>query len=162
MRPAPAPTRTTHGEPNHGNSLLEACRALPAHRHDDGCRDGATERFALAPAHAHVNLLGWVTLALAAAVFSLWPQTATTRLARAFFWIYNLALPPSMLALSLVLLGESQWVPVLIVGQLAIYVVAVILVVNILVTLRGASTAVARASEGGLPGQGTAAVADTR
>ncbi len=127
-----------------------------------GIAMGATERFALAPAHAHVDLLGWVTLAVAAVVFSIWPQTATTRLARAFFWIYNLALPPSMLALSLVLLGESQWAPVLVAGQLAIYVAAVIFVVNILVILRGASTAAAPASEGALRGQGTTAVADTR
>ena len=35
---------------------------------------GATENFALRPVHAHVNLLGWVGLALAACVFRLWPE----------------------------------------------------------------------------------------
>jgi hypothetical protein len=98
---------------------------------------GATEQFALAPAHAHVNLLGWVTLALAAAVFTIWPQTASTRLARTFFWSYNLALPPTLIALSCVLLGKLQWMPVLVTGQLALYAGAIAFVANILLSVRG-------------------------
>jgi len=118
---------------------------------------GATEQFALAPAHAHINLLGWVTPALAAVVFTLWLQTATTWLAHAFFWIYNLALPPSMLALSLVLLGHSQWVPVVIAGQLAVYVAAILFVVNILVGVRGPPAAAATTTERRLPSERAAA-----
>jgi hypothetical protein len=108
---------------------------------------GATERFALAAAHAHVNLLGWVTLALAALTFTVWPQTAATRLARAFFWLYNLALPPSMLALSLVLLGQPQWMPLLIAGQFALYAAAILFVVNVFVSLRAGAAAIATGPE---------------
>jgi hypothetical protein len=106
-----------------------------------GIAIGVTERFALAPAHAHINLLGWVTLALAAVTFTVWPQSATTRLARAFFWLYNLALPVTLLALSLVLLGLAQWTPLLIAGQLGIYVAAILFVANLLLSVRDASVA---------------------
>ena len=103
-----------------------------------GIAMGATERFTLAPAHAHINLLGWVTLALAAAILTLWPQASATRLAHAFFWLYNLALPATLLPLSMVLLGHAQWMPLLITGELGIYVAAILLVANILVNVRGA------------------------
>lgn len=103
-----------------------------------GIAMGATERFALAPAHAHVNLLGWVTLAVAAVVFALWPQASTTRLAQTFFWLYNLALPPTMIGLSFVLLGHAQWMPVVVVGQLALYAAAIIFVANLFLHVRTA------------------------
>ena len=118
-----------------------------------GIAMGATERFALAPAHAHVNLLGWVTLALAAAVFTLWPESATTRLARAFFWLYSLALPPAMLALSLVLLGQSGWMPVLIAGQVVLYVAAILFVANILLNVRSVAPVATASTDRGYPRQ---------
>ncbi len=96
---------------------------------------GATQAFALAPAHAHINLLGWVTLAIAAVVYTLWPHAAMTRLARGFFWLYNIALPPTMLALAFVMLGHLKWMPLLIAGQIAIFVAAVLFVANILIAI---------------------------
>ena len=39
-------------------------------------------------AHAHINLLGWVSMALFAAFYRLWPAAAHSRLARAHFWLF--------------------------------------------------------------------------
>lgn len=40
------------------------------------------------PVHAHLNLLGWVTLSLFGVYYRLLPAAAGTRLARIQFWIY--------------------------------------------------------------------------
>ena len=40
-----------------------------------------TDRFSLAPAHAHLNLAGWVTLALYGLIHRAFPQLASAKLA---------------------------------------------------------------------------------
>jgi hypothetical protein len=82
---------------------------------------GATENFALRPVHAHLNLLGWVGLALAACVFRLWPEVADSRLARAFFWGYNLTLPVLLVALGLFLYGHVGILPVMAVAEFGVF-----------------------------------------
>jgi hypothetical protein len=42
---------------------------------------GITHEFVLAPVHAHINLLGWATLALMGVVYHVHPAAAETRLA---------------------------------------------------------------------------------
>lgn len=41
-----------------------------------GIQMGITQQFVMAPAHAHLNLVGWVTLALFAVYYRLTPQAA--------------------------------------------------------------------------------------
>lgn len=55
-----------------------------------GMHMGATQNFTMAPAHAHLNLLGWVTLAIMGGFYMLAGERASLRLA----WI-NLALSAS-------------------------------------------------------------------
>lgn len=97
---------------------------------------GATKNFALAPVHAHVNLLGWVTLAVAAAVFRLWPQAQGTRLAQTFFWLYNLCLPVTLLALALLLTGHAAAAPVLATTELGVWLGGVLFVLNLFLAIR--------------------------
>ena len=49
---------------------------------------GATENFAQAPAHAHLNLIGWVTMALYGTFYAL-AREASNKLAWAVFWLNN-------------------------------------------------------------------------
>jgi cbb3-type cytochrome oxidase subunit 1 len=42
------------------------------------------------PTHAHMNLLGWASMALYAVVYRVWPETARSPLATWHFWIANL------------------------------------------------------------------------
>ncbi|HYC15085.1 MAG TPA: hypothetical protein VEC75_12605 [Stellaceae bacterium] len=42
------------------------------------------------PAHAHINLLGWVTTALYAVVYRAWPEVAEGGAAWAHFWLSSL------------------------------------------------------------------------
>jgi len=43
----------------------------------------------LAPSHAHINLTGFVLMAIFAAVYKLYPDMAASALAGAHFWVYN-------------------------------------------------------------------------
>ncbi|APX89440.1 hypothetical protein BV394_06690 [Brevirhabdus pacifica] len=46
----------------------------------------ATGDFSLAPVHAHLNLVGWVTMAIFGIYYHLVPEAAETTLARVHFW----------------------------------------------------------------------------
>ena len=69
---------------------------------------GITQKFVLAPVHAHLLLLGWASLALAGLIYHLYPAAAKTRLAHTHFWIHNLALPPFMVGLGMLLTGDES------------------------------------------------------
>jgi hypothetical protein len=52
----------------------------------------ASEDHAQHPTHAHINLLGWVTLALFGLYLKAHPVAAAMRQARWLFWLHNAAL----------------------------------------------------------------------
>jgi cbb3-type cytochrome oxidase subunit 1 len=68
---------------------------------------GAAQDFSLVPVHTHLNLLGWVSLALIGCIYLLKPALATTRLARVHFWLHNIGLPAMMLGVWLIHSGIS-------------------------------------------------------
>lgn len=100
-----------------------------------GIAMGASQNFTLRPVHAHINLLGWTTMALAGLIYSVFPQAGESRLARLHFWLLNLALPVMMGALTMLLLGHAGAASVLaiaeIVGALAILAFAANLFLNL-------------------------------
>jgi hypothetical protein len=61
---------------------------------------GATGDLTQRPVHAHLNLLGWVSMALFGLIYHAFPAAAATALARWHFWIHQLALPPLMAAVA--------------------------------------------------------------
>jgi hypothetical protein len=83
-----------------------------------GIMMGASENFMMRPVHAHINLLGWATMALAGLVYSIFPQAGASRLSRLHFWLHNISLPVMSIALTLLLLGERQVVPVLAISEI--------------------------------------------
>ena len=87
--------------------------------------------FTLKPVHVHINLLGWVSMAL----FGLWyrsaPASAETRLAKAHFWIYNVALPIQMITLAMFYLGKTAVEPVLALASVAIGIGFICFAINL-------------------------------
>ena len=68
---------------------------------------GMTQKFTLAAAHAHLNLLGWASMALMALIYKAYPEASQTVLAKVHFWMHSVGLPPLMIALSVLLLGNA-------------------------------------------------------
>lgn len=101
-----------------------------------GIAMGASQNFSLRPVHAHLNLLGWTTLGLAGLIYSIYPQAANSRLAKVHFWLFNLALPPMMVALALVVTGQPQAVPVLVAGEMVAAVAVLVFAANLFINLK--------------------------
>jgi len=84
-----------------------------------GMEMGATENFAVAPAHAHLNLLCWVTMALYGTFYALTSKTMSPRLAWANFLFSatgGLVLIPT-LAIYLAK-GDKAMIPFMIAGEI--------------------------------------------
>lgn len=104
---------------------------------------GITGDFQLRSVHAHVNLLGWASLGLAAVVFHVFPALARTRLAGIWFWTYNLALPVGLVSLALMLSGHAWALPAVKLSHTLIWLSGVLFAANVLWTLRGSRVQVA-------------------
>jgi hypothetical protein len=103
-----------------------------------GMAMGMRQDFTLRPVHAHVNLLGWTTLALAGIIYSIFPKAGQSLLARIHFWLMNLALPVMMGALAYVLTtGDVKVLPALVVSELAAAAAIVAFAVNLFLNLGG-------------------------
>lgn len=91
----------------------------------------ASKDHRMAAVHAHINLLGWVTMALFGLFYRAVPAAAGTKLASAHFWIHNVALPIQMGTLAMVVGGNESVEPVLAIASVAIAVGLVCFAINL-------------------------------
>jgi cbb3-type cytochrome oxidase subunit 1 len=100
---------------------------------------GISEDHSLFPVHAHLNLLGWVSMALFGLIYRHFQEAGRNRLAKTQFWLYNLGLPVMMVSLALKLTGFPQIEPVLGASSLVVACGAVLFTVNLLLHARPAA-----------------------
>ena len=93
------------------------------------------------PAHAHINLLGWVTMSLFGGFYRLFPAAAASKLAKAHFWIYVPAHFVQMVTLFMLVRGNPGVEPVLAIASFA--VAAGIIVFAVILWKNTASSAAA-------------------
>lgn len=116
-----------------------------------GVAMGASGDHRLMPVHAHVNLLGWVSMSLFGLLGMARPALTEGRLARWQFWLYNLGLPVMLLALAGTLLGQAALGPLIGIAS-AVVGLAVLLFAGLVLTRLGAvdsAAAVRRAAGAG-------------
>lgn len=101
-----------------------------------GIAMGAREDFTLRSLHTHLALLGWATPALAGLIYHLFPDARASRLAVAHFWLYQLALPPMLIALGALLLGHPGAIPALAASQSVVALGLLAFVANVLLRVR--------------------------
>jgi cbb3-type cytochrome oxidase subunit 1 len=66
-----------------------------------GTTMGATQDFRFVHVHAHINLLGWVALALIGLIYRLHPHLQQGWLAQAHYWLHTIGL--------VVFMGSFAW-----------------------------------------------------
>lgn len=110
-----------------------------------GIAMGASRNFTLRPVHAHLNLLGWTTLALAGLIYSAFPLAGKSMLAKAHFWLMNLSLPVMMTALGFALSGNMAWLPALVVSEIVAALAILVFAANLFINLKAPDTAEAAA-----------------
>lgn len=72
------------------------------------------------PAHAHINLLGWVTSAIFGGYYALNPAKAARKIAMIHYGLYNVGLVVMLPALYLMLQGNTALEPIVAVGSLIV------------------------------------------
>ncbi|CAG7623488.1 hypothetical protein PAESOLCIP111_02528 [Paenibacillus solanacearum] len=88
-------------------------------------------KFEFASVHAHINLLGWVSLALTGFVYHLFPKAAASKLAVTHFWLHNIGLPIMMIGLALLVSGVGNMEPVIAVGGVLVTISVIVFLVNV-------------------------------
>lgn len=80
---------------------------------------GATHNFTLAPAHAHLNLVGWASMALYGTFYALEGPTIVIRLAWLNFVVSTIGVLVMVPSLAMFLLGgeDPNWVPAMSAGE---------------------------------------------
>jgi len=68
---------------------------------------GITTTFTLTPVHAHLNLLGWASMAVMALIYKSYPDAGGTALAKVHFWLHAIFLPVFMALLAAMLAGNN-------------------------------------------------------
>ena len=82
---------------------------------------GGTQNLQLAPVHAHINLLGWVSMLLYGLVYRVVPKAAEGRLPAVHFWLTLLSVLAMIPLLSLELMGNQGVGPLLGVDMAALW-----------------------------------------
>ena len=78
---------------------------------------GAKQDFSLAPVHAHINLLGWVSLAIYGTVFRLYPVMSEGKLPVWVFYLANVGLLIMAPSLAMVLKNNTGALPPLVLSE---------------------------------------------
>jgi len=103
-----------------------------------GLAMGISGKFTLAPVHAHIALVGWLSMAMAGVIYHLHPAASQTRLATAHFWLHNIGLPIFMVGLAFLLTGSAGAVPVVGLGASLVLVGLVSFAANVLRRVKAA------------------------
>ncbi|MFD0681574.1 MULTISPECIES: cytochrome-c oxidase [unclassified Paenibacillus] len=91
-----------------------------------------THQFQFASVHAHLNLVGWVSLALAGFVYHVFPKAACSMLGKIHFWLHNIGLPIMMIGLVFLVSGVQAVEPVVAVGGSLTAIAVVLFTINVL------------------------------
>lgn len=86
-----------------------------------GLKMSIAHDYAAVGAHAHINLLGWVTMSIFGAFHALNPRGAGTRLAKVQYYVYTGGVIVMTPALYLLLTGIPSLEPVVAVSSLVVF-----------------------------------------
>lgn len=91
-----------------------------------GLQMSITGTYNITGAHAHTNLLGWVTSALYGGFYALNPLLSETKLAKVHFWAHTISVAIMTPSLYLLFYGYTALEPVLAIVSLAAFATVVL------------------------------------
>ena len=92
---------------------------------------GIIHDFRLTSVHAHLNLLGWVSMALFGIIYHFYPRAAETKLAKTHFWLHNICVPIMQGSIALQLTVTQAVLPVTIISSLLVVIGVLLFTVNL-------------------------------
>ncbi len=97
-----------------------------------GLTMGIIQDFSLTPVHVHLNLLGWVSMAVFGAIYHFYPQAAETGLAKTHFWLHNIGVPVMQGGLAYVVLTGNTGAEIfVIIASIAVVLGGILFAVNV-------------------------------
>lgn len=90
----------------------------------------------LSPVHVHLNLLGWVSLAISGIIYHLFPLAAKSRLGKSHIWVYNIGVPLMMIGLAGYILGFKAVAPCIPVGGILTVLGAILFFLNVMTNIK--------------------------
>ncbi len=102
---------------------------------------GASGDHSLMPVHAHLNLLGWVSMTLFGLIGYVYPATTQGRRADVQFWLYNLSVPVLLAMLAALLRGHKELEPLLAVGSIVTGIAVLLFAYNVLAAVKAPAAA---------------------
>ncbi len=96
-----------------------------------GLTMGIIHDFRFSSVHAHVNLLGWVSMALFGVIYHLYPNAANSKLAKTQFWLHNIGVPVMLGGIALQILGVSAALPPTIIGSIIVVIGVILFTINV-------------------------------
>lgn len=93
---------------------------------------GATDHMEYTSAHAHINLLGWASLAVIGVIYKVYSEAGETKLARIQFMLHNIGLP--LLILSMVFFANgmnNMGIPFAVLGGLLVIASVILMTINV-------------------------------
>jgi cbb3-type cytochrome oxidase subunit 1 len=106
---------------------------------------GMIQNFSFTSVHAHLNLLGWVSMALFGIIYSIYPKAAKTKLAKTHFWLHNIGVPVMQGALFIEMLtGNTALTIGIIIGSLLVVVGTLLFVINLFMQINAKQSIVAK------------------
>jgi cbb3-type cytochrome oxidase subunit 1 len=94
---------------------------------------GIIHDFSLTSVHAHLNLLGWVSMALFGVIYHLYPNAGETKLAKIHFWLHNLGVPIMQGGIALMSITENGVFLILtIISSIAVVLGGLLFAINVL------------------------------
>lgn len=99
-----------------------------------------TENFSLSPVHVHLNLIGWVSMAIGGLVYHHF-QAANGLLGKLHFWMHNLGVPLMMGGLTAYILGTAALALLIPIGGVLIVLGTLMFFLNVLRNVHNAKDA---------------------
>ncbi|OMP67197.1 cytochrome-c oxidase [Domibacillus epiphyticus] len=97
-----------------------------------GLTMGIIHDFRLTSVHAHLNLLGWVSMALFGLIYHFYPSAANTQIAKLQFWLHNIGVPVMMTAIGIqIWTGEATLVSVAVIGSILVVIGVLLFALNL-------------------------------
>jgi cbb3-type cytochrome oxidase subunit 1 len=101
-----------------------------------GTAMGATQDFRFVHVHAHLNLLGWVALALIGLIYRLHPHLQQGWLAHAHYWLHTVGLVVFMGAFAWGVATGAKPVPFIAAGATMVSLAVLLFAANVFTRLR--------------------------
>jgi hypothetical protein len=91
-----------------------------------------SHKFEYASVHAHINLVGWASMALAGIIYHVFPSAGTSTLGKIHFWLHNIGLPIMMISLFFLVGGATGAEPFVAVGGTLTALAVILFTINVL------------------------------